>query len=46
VAVAMGNSGEQRFRERLAGWAEAGDDGLRSAARWALNKLATIAHSG
>jgi epoxyqueuosine reductase len=46
VAVAMGNSGERRFRERLAGWAEAGDDGLRCAARWALNKLATIAHSG
>jgi epoxyqueuosine reductase len=45
VAVAMGNSGEQRLRGRLAGWAEADDDGLRSAARWALNKLATIAHS-
>ncbi|MDR3723133.1 MAG: DUF1730 domain-containing protein [Terracidiphilus sp.] len=44
VAVAMGNSGEERFRERLAGWAEAGDEGLRGAARWAWEKLSAKAH--
>jgi epoxyqueuosine reductase len=39
VAVAMGNSGAARHRERLAGWAEASDQGLRAAARWALGRL-------
>lgn len=39
VAVAMGNSGEMRFAERLETWATAADDGLRAAARWALGKL-------
>jgi len=39
VAIAMGNSGERRFCERLRAWAESADGGLRAAARWALNKL-------
>ena len=39
VAIAMGNSGVARFAERLEGWAEASDEGLRVAARWALGKL-------
>jgi epoxyqueuosine reductase len=40
VAIAMGNSGLSRFASWLAEWAEAPDEGLRSAARWALEKLA------
>jgi epoxyqueuosine reductase len=39
VAVAMGNSGHQRHRERLQAWSEAADEGLRAAARWALAQL-------
>jgi epoxyqueuosine reductase len=39
VAIAMGNSGEARFIERLQSWADDTNEGLRSAARWALSKL-------
>ncbi len=39
VAIAMGNSGLDRFRPRLELWAEASDEGLRAAAGWALTKL-------
>jgi epoxyqueuosine reductase len=39
VAVAMGNSGVAGFAPQLRRWAEAADEGLRSAARWALEKL-------
>ena len=39
VAIAMGNSGQERFAAWLAEWAKAGDEGLRNAARWALGKL-------
>jgi epoxyqueuosine reductase len=39
VAVAMGNSGLQRSKERLALWADAPDEGLRRAALWALRRL-------
>jgi epoxyqueuosine reductase len=39
VAVAMGNSGEQRFTTPLRAWAEATDDRLRAAAQWALERL-------
>jgi len=39
VAVAMGNSGQGRFAPWLKAWAEAADEGLRTAARWALGKL-------
>ena len=39
VAVAMGNSGQGRFAPWLKAWAGAADEGLRTAARWALGKL-------
>jgi epoxyqueuosine reductase len=39
VAIAMGNSGLRRFEARLEEWAGAADEGLRTAARWALDKL-------
>ena len=39
VAIAMGNSGLARFVPQLQTWAEAADEGLRSAARWALDRL-------
>jgi epoxyqueuosine reductase len=39
IAVAMGNSGEAQFAQRLEAWVSATDDGLRAAARWALGKL-------
>lgn len=39
VAIAIGNSGEARFAERLEEWSAAADDGLREAARWALTRL-------
>ncbi len=39
VAIALGNSGVRRFAPRLEEWANAADEGLRSAARWALGKL-------
>jgi epoxyqueuosine reductase len=39
VAIAMGNSGLAQFTPWLEKWTEAADDGLRTAARWALNRL-------
>ena len=39
VAIAMGNSGQMSFAPWLRRWAEAADDGLRAASRWALEKL-------
>jgi epoxyqueuosine reductase len=39
VAIAMGNSGLGRFAPFLKTWSENADDGLRTAARWALSKL-------
>jgi epoxyqueuosine reductase len=39
VAIAMGNSGERRFANLLKHWAAAADEGLGSAASWALAKL-------
>jgi epoxyqueuosine reductase len=39
VAIAMGNSGEPRFAELLRHWATAAEEGLGSAASWALAKL-------
>jgi len=39
VAIAMGNSGLSRFAPLLEAWAEATDEGLRAAARWAREKL-------
>ena len=40
VAIAMGNSGEARFRARLEAWAAEEDAVLAEAARWALGRLA------
>lgn len=39
VAVAMGNSGEARFRPRLEACAQAENEPLRASARWALEQL-------
>ena len=39
VAIAMGNSGLGRFVPCLEKWAGVADEGLRTAARWALEKL-------
>ncbi len=39
IAVAMGNSGEARFQPRLRAWLGSADEGVRSAAEWALRKL-------
>ncbi len=39
VAIAMGNSGLGRFLPRLEEWACSADEGLRSAAQWALGRL-------
>ena len=39
VAIAMGNSGEERFRGRLEGWAAEGEPVLAEMARWALGRL-------
>jgi epoxyqueuosine reductase len=39
VAIAMGNSGLARYASKLQEWAEAADEGLRTAARWAVEKL-------
>jgi epoxyqueuosine reductase len=41
VAVAMGNSGLGQFAAKLEEWAAASDEGLRTAAQWALAKLRT-----
>jgi epoxyqueuosine reductase len=39
IAVAMGNSGLSRFVPQLDQWTQAVDEGLRTAAQWALNRL-------
>ena len=39
VAIAMGNSGVGKFATRVETWAEDADEGVRTAARWALKKL-------
>jgi epoxyqueuosine reductase len=39
IAIAMANSGMSRFTSMLEKWAEATDEGLRTAARWALRRL-------
>lgn len=40
VAIAMGNAGLVEFASRLREWAEAADEGLSAAARWALARIA------
>ena len=42
VVIAMGNSGLVRFAPYLEKWGETADEGLRTAARWALGKLRGI----
>lgn len=42
VAIAMGNSGSLRYRERLETWAAGDDELLVEAARWALDRLNTF----
>jgi epoxyqueuosine reductase len=44
VAIAMGNSGLARFAPWLEVRAGAADEGLRTAARWALGRLAGAGH--
>jgi epoxyqueuosine reductase len=39
IAIAMGNSGSECFQAVLSKWASAADQGLISAAKWALTKL-------
>jgi epoxyqueuosine reductase len=39
VAIAMGNSGLRRFAPWIERWANSADEGLRTAALWALGKL-------
>ena len=39
VAIAIGNSELHRFAPWLEKWSESADEGLRSAALWALRKL-------
>ncbi len=41
VVIAMGNSGLDRYIPLLEAWTEAADEGLRTASRWALDKLKT-----
>jgi epoxyqueuosine reductase len=38
IAVAIGNSGSRRFAAQLEKWSNAADEGLRSAAQWALRR--------
>ena len=39
VAIAIGNSGALQLLPQLERWCDAEDVGLRSAARWATNKV-------
>ena len=39
LAIAMANSGLERFAERLEAWLADADDGVRTAAHWGLKKL-------
>jgi epoxyqueuosine reductase len=42
VAIAMGNSGEQRFAAQLAAWAAADDPVLAEAAAWAIQRIDSL----
>jgi len=44
VAIAMGNSGEQRFAAQLEAWAAAEDSVLAEAAEWALKRINGVDH--
>jgi epoxyqueuosine reductase len=41
VAIAMGNSGEQKFLTQLEAWSTAEDPVLAEAASWAIEQLAS-----
>jgi epoxyqueuosine reductase len=43
VAIAMGNSGLDRYAPVLEDWASAAEEGLRTAAKWALCRIARTA---
>jgi epoxyqueuosine reductase len=43
VAIAMGNSGLKRFVPVLENWSGTAEEGLRTAAQWALRKLSRSA---
>ena len=45
IAIAMGNSGLDRFTPLLTKWAGAADQGLRSAAQWARARLRATENS-
>ncbi len=45
VAIAMGNSGLQCFVPALEKWSDAADQGLRTAAQWALRRLRAFSDS-
>ena len=42
VAIAMGNSGEQKFLPQLRTWSEGEDAILAEAARWAIDRLCAV----
>jgi epoxyqueuosine reductase len=42
VAIAMGNSGELRFRSQLEAWAAAEDPVLSEAASWAIDRITAL----
>ncbi len=44
VAIAMGNSGEQRYLPQLEAWVAGGDDLLAEAAAWAAGRLRNAMH--
>jgi epoxyqueuosine reductase len=46
VAIAMGNSGLERWRPTLEGWANGDDAVLAQAAQWALTRLAASMDEG
>ncbi len=46
IAVAMGNSGDRAFVQRLERWSTAVDEGLRKAAIWAMRKLEGVQVQG
>jgi len=41
VAIAMGNSGLEQYRDRLEEWSDDEDAAVREAAQWALERLKT-----
>jgi epoxyqueuosine reductase len=46
VAIAMGNSGEQRFVPQLEAWSAGEDEVLAESARWALGRIAGAVEKG